>query len=156
MTTQTDTLALQPILLPATPSWFPLAWGWWAMLAAVVTTLLCIVLYLRWRTHRLRAKRTALKLFEKPIVAHTPSSAIELLRQAALCYFPRETIASLHGEKWYQFLDLQLGEARFCNKMHEWQAALYQSKRSELDAELINDCKIWVERALPPKRGKRG
>lgn len=90
MTTQTDTLALQPILLPAAPSWFPLAWGWWAMLAAVVTTLLCIVLYLRWRTHRLRAKRTALKLFEKPIVAHTPSSAIELLRQAALCYFPRD------------------------------------------------------------------
>lgn len=105
---------------------------------------------------RLKAKRAALKLFVKPITPHTPSSAIELLRQAALCYYPREAIASLHGEQWYQFLDLQLGETRFSDKMPLWQAALYQNKHGEHDNELVNDCLVWVEKALPPKRGMCG
>ncbi|MCU8167968.1 DUF4381 domain-containing protein [Vibrio vulnificus] len=156
MTTNSTPLELQPLILPAVPSWFPLAWGWWASFASVVVALLLLTAFFLWRKKRLKAKRAALKLFVKPITPHTPSSAIELLRQAALCYYTREAIASLHGEQWYQFLDLQLGETRFSDKMPLWQAALYQNKHGEHDSELVNDCLVWVEKALPPKRGMRG
>ncbi|HAS6347427.1 TPA: DUF4381 family protein [Vibrio vulnificus] len=156
MTTNTQPLALQPLILPDAPSWFPLAWGWWATIAATLVFLLSICLFFLWRRKRLKAKRAALHLFLKPTTPHTPSTAIELLRQAALCYHSRESIASLHGEKWYQFLDTQLGDNRFSSKMSLWQAALYQNVRSEHDLDLVQDCQLWVEKALPPKRGWRG
>ena len=125
-------------------------------MATTVAVLLLITVFFVWRRKRLKAKRAALQLFLKPTTPHTPSTAIELLRQSALCYHSRAAIASLHGEKWYQFLDTQLGETRFSNKIALWQAALYQNVRSEHDAELIQDCQLWVEKALPPKRGMRG
>lgn len=156
MTTESQPLPLQPLILPDAPSWLPLAWGWWASIGATLIVLLSIIVFFAWRKKRLKAKRAALHLFIKPTTPHTPSTAMELLRQAALCYHSRASIASLHGEKWFDFLDTQLGDTRFSNKIALWQAALYQNVRSEHDAELIQDCQWWVEKALPPKRGMRG
>ncbi|NLS11750.1 DUF4381 domain-containing protein [Vibrio sp. SM6] len=152
------TLALDPLVLPHAPSWFPLAWGWWATLAFVVITIIALILTVRIHRSRRKAKRTALSLFAQGNIATSPSAALELLRQAALCYYPRETIASLNGDAWYQFLDEQIGEARFMPKLEQWQAALYQTVSNEEcdNRTLIQDCYDWVAKALPPKRGRRG
>lgn len=149
-------LPLDPLVLPPAPSWFPFAWGWWASLAIVFFSIILTLMILKNRKQYRKAKRTALALFDHPVSAHTPSSALELLRQAALVYYPRNTIASLNGQEWYQFLDQQLGEARFMPKLEQWQSALYQRQTSDDNAQLIMDCRDWVERALPPKRGFRG
>ncbi|MFB9215749.1 DUF4381 domain-containing protein [Vibrio sinaloensis] len=147
--TQTPTLSLQPMHLPDAPAWLPLAWGWWALLGAVVATCLVIWLFIRWNRKRLAPKKTALRLLEN---GNRPSEAIELVRQAALCYYPREEIAQLTGEQWYQFLDSQIANPRFTPNLTDWQQALYSKQAVANADELIQDCKDWVEQALPPKR----
>ncbi|WP_153905681.1 DUF4381 domain-containing protein, partial [Vibrio parahaemolyticus] len=53
MTTNNQSLNLEPLILPNAPDWFPLAWGWWAMLAAIVLFVLGVYLYAKWRKKRL-------------------------------------------------------------------------------------------------------
>ncbi|KHT48168.1 DUF4381 domain-containing protein [Vibrio sinaloensis] len=147
--TQASPLSLQPLHLPEAPAWFPLAWGWWAVFAAVLLCLLVMWLLLRWNKKRLAPKKTALRLLTQ---GAKPSEAIELVRQAALCYYPREEIAQLTGTTWYEFLDSQLKAPRFTPNQTQWQQALYSKQPISNGDELIQDCKDWVEQALPPKR----
>lgn len=59
--TQTSTLPLQPMHLPDAPSWFPLAWGWWALIAGAFLLVLIVILIWRWNKKTLSTKenRTA-------------------------------------------------------------------------------------------------
>lgn len=83
----TTSLDLNGLHLPELPSWFPLAWGWWASLAGILIVMLIIGLAVRWHRRRLAPKKTALRLLSLTVTPQTPSSAIELVRQAALCYY---------------------------------------------------------------------
>ncbi|CAM2975480.1 DUF4381 domain-containing protein [Vibrio mytili] len=153
MTTNTQSLDLEPLMLPNAPDWFPLAWGWWALLTGIIFILLSVCFYYKWRKKRLRAKKTALRLLTTS--TNTPSSALEILRQAALSYFPREVIAPLTGTAWYEFLDKQTDENRFVDKQQQWQAALYQKSDQEQHQSLVDDCTFWINHALPPKKKAR-
>ncbi len=152
MTTHNQSLNLEPLILPDPPHWLPLAWGGWAMLAGIIIAVLGLILFFRWRAKRLRAKKTALRLLTHPLDPHTPSSAMEILRQATLSYFPREEIAQLTGSAWYEFLDSHTKETRFVDKQQQWREALYQKSSPEQHQDLIDDCIFWVRLALPPKR----
>lgn len=147
--TQTSTLPLQPMHLPDAPSWFPFAWGWWALIAGAFLLVLIVILTWRWNKKRLAPKKTALRLLERTL---KPSEAMELLRQAALCYYPRTDIAQLTGDKWYEFLDAQVDSSRFVPNQSAWQQVLYSKQTSENDKELIQHCIEWVEHALPAKK----
>ncbi|MDP5252641.1 MULTISPECIES: DUF4381 domain-containing protein [unclassified Vibrio] len=152
MTTNTHPLPLEPSLLPPTPSWLPLSWGWWFIIAFILLSLAGLVVFIRWRHRRYRAKKAALALLYRPTAPLTPSSALEILRQAALSYFDRQTIAKLSGTQWYQFLDQQMKTPCFVERQSAWQKALYQDVHQD-NQTLIDDCCLWVEQALPPKRG---
>ncbi|MGF1751995.1 DUF4381 domain-containing protein [Vibrio makurazakiensis] len=156
-TTQTPPLDLSPSLLPEVPSWWPLQWGWWSLIAACLIIICAVILYLRHRKNKLISKKAALKIFALKTQPLTPSGALEVLRQAALSYFPRERVAHLTGDDWYQFLDSQVSKPIFTHNQQLWQQALY-SKSTKPDAQaeqLIQDCERWVNEALPPKRGGR-
>lgn len=62
----TTSLDLNGLHLPELPSWFPLAWGWWASLAGILIVMLIIGLAVRWHRRRLAPKKTALRLFRCP------------------------------------------------------------------------------------------
>lgn len=141
-------LPLNDLHLPDVPSWFPLAWGWWATAAAVVLVLLLITVYLRWQKKRLAPKKTALLLIPK----EKPAAAIELVRQVALCYYPREQIAQLTGRDWYVFLDSQIDSPLFESNFEQWQKVLYSRQAVENSNELVEHCSQWVNQALPPKK----
>ncbi|MFB9136560.1 DUF4381 domain-containing protein [Vibrio olivae] len=143
-------LPLKSLHLPEMPSWFPLAWGWWASLAAVLIAVLLVWLFIRWRVKRMAPKKTALRMLAN---TKEPSSAIELLRQAALCYYPREDMAALTGKPWYVFLDRQIGKTLFERNQERWQQALYSREPIEDAQELVEHCVYWVENALPPQKG---
>ncbi|MGC9422441.1 MULTISPECIES: DUF4381 domain-containing protein [Vibrio] len=146
------TLSLNPLHLPTQPSWWPLAWGWWASLAVVLIISLVMIALLIWRKKRLAPKKTALRLLCQTSGYQTPSAAMELLRQTALCYYPRDYIAPLTGHEWYTFLDTQLGQSRFVPNVSLWQQALYQKTPVTHPDQLINDCQLWISEALPPKK----
>lgn len=161
--TQTQPIPLKPLHLPTEPGIWPLPWGYWAILAVSIVTVLLLIWLTRSYKRKARAKKAALKLIESHN-GSTPSSALEIIRQAALSYFPREDIAKLSGDQWLAFLDSQLDNPRFKANSHRWQQALYRKPTNiqttngdntdgaHADRELINDCLHWVQYALPPKR----
>lgn len=143
-------LPLKDMALPQVPDWFPLAWGWWASLAGIVVVFAIFLFYIRWKKKRLAPKKTALHLIPK----EKPAAALELVRQVALCYYPREQIAQLTGKDWYTFLDSQVAIPVFEQNYELWQSVLYRKQTVENVDELVQHCYQWVEQALPPKRRK--
>ncbi|WP_194436545.1 DUF4381 domain-containing protein [Vibrio fluminensis] len=141
-------LPLNDMALPEAPSWFPLTWGWWAALGACFLIIIALIVFLRWRKKRLAPKKTALLLIQR----EQPAAALELVRQAALCYYPREQIAQLTGNDWYTFLDSQVSTPIFAANAERWQSALYSKQIIENGDELVQHCYQWVDEALPPKK----
>ncbi len=152
MKESSNLLDLNALQLPAAPSWLPLSWGWWAVIAAVFLTVVAIIWIIRWKQKRMAPKKTALRLLNPALGHQTPSAAIELVRQAALCYYPRDQVAHLTGPDWYSFLDSQVDSPIFMKNESLWQQALYQKQKVENAQDLIADCYQWVETALPPQK----
>ena len=111
-----EQIPIRDLHLPAEIGWWPLAPGWWVLLALVMAGLLWLAYrgFVRWRANR--ARRVALRQLraiaaeyaaERDAVA-TSRQLSELLRRALLAYAPRSIIAGLTGERWLEFLDAGL------------------------------------------------
>ena len=151
----TPKLELSPVITPDAPYWWPLAWGWWCLIVVVMAILIVAVkLYQKHQQDRVIQKIALAKLTNNPDIS--PAEALATVRQAAISYFPREMVASMQGEQWYQFLDSQLKSPRFIDHSDAWQQSLYQSEHTAIDPStrkaLVDDCTYWVRHALPPKR----
>lgn len=103
---------LRDLHAPDPISWWPPALGWW-LVAAVVLSLLALLLpYLGrgWRRRRLRrairAELDALHRAEsdEDVIPYL-LAANQLLRRVALTLAPRNQIAALHGLAWVDRLD---------------------------------------------------
>lgn len=104
---------LRDIHLPAPPTLWPPAPGWW-LLALLAMTAAALGARLAWRTWRRRRPRRAavrrvaalrarLRNGEAPEVLIAELST--LLRRAAMVRHPRVQVAGLTGEDWLAFLD---------------------------------------------------
>lgn len=149
-------LPLQELHFPEPPSFWPLPWGWWTLLAAVLLTILLIVAFIVWRVRRVKAKKAAIALLELEKATISPSGAMEIVRQAVLSYYPRSRVSHLSGESWLTFLDSQVKGSIFCPHEETWLMALYQKDGVDNREELVSQCAQWLNSALPPKRGGRG
>ena len=155
-------LPLASLHLPEPPGAWPVAWGWWAVLAAVI--LFIMIALLSWHKHKKnrRAKKAALKLLTNMCRREAnPNKKValanDLLRQACLAYYPRGMLASLHGSAWYEFLDMQSAvknASSFTANQAEWQQALYQKQpvSEALAIGLIQQVEQWIEQTLPPSK----
>jgi hypothetical protein len=102
---------LRDLHLPPAPGMWPLAWGWWLMIACCIIFLaLSPRLYAIWqlRQGKLRFLQQ-LKTIEDAYQANPNQPLLltefaYLLKRVALSYFPRQEVASLHGEAWVMFL----------------------------------------------------
>ena len=106
-------LALRDLHLPEAIGWWPLAPGWWLLIALAVLGLGWLLLR-AWRKRQFNAARRyairALAAVEaeyrenhNPVaLGHQVSS---LLRRAMLAYAPRHEVAGLTGESWLEWLD---------------------------------------------------
>jgi len=155
-------LDLSPIITPSAPSWWPLAWGWWAVIITAIVVIALVFFIIKRRQKNQYAKNEALACFRNSQPSNTlsPSAAQDIVRQAALSYFPRDKVAGLSGDDWLAFLDAQLAKPLFVAKQSQWQQALYQdaalmNDEQKMDQQqLVNDCETWLRKALPPKRGR--
>jgi hypothetical protein len=104
---------LRDIHLPDPISWWPLAPGWYGLMALAVLLAIGISYRLYKRHANALAKNKALALlsmykeqYEKDGNAQVASARIsELLRRVALVYYPRSEVASIHGDGWIDFLN---------------------------------------------------
>lgn len=116
-----DQIPLRDLHLPEAISWWPLAPGWWVVIALFAVGLGYLIrLYLRnhargaARRHALQQLQTLTADFEQHHNAVTFSSDMsELLRRTMLAYAPRQEVAGLTGDDWLAWLDRDLNQPRF-------------------------------------------
>jgi hypothetical protein len=116
-----DLLPLRDIHLPESVGWWPIAPGWWVLIALAFAGLLYLLYrqYLKWRWNA--ARRVALselarirREYEQGADALALSKALtELLRRSMLAYAPRGEMAGLTGDRWLQWLDRGLEDRPF-------------------------------------------
>ena len=106
-------LPLRDLHLPDAIGWWPLAPGWWFLIALVAG----FAAWFAWREYRLwlgnAPRRHALKelaRFENEYLEHRNPVVLgkqvsELLRRGMLAYAPRAEVAGLTGEAWLAWLD---------------------------------------------------
>ncbi len=148
-------LGLHDIILPPPPSWWPPSI--WASLAAVLllAVLALMAIFAFQYVNKRKNQRLAIKqLNQQPNISISELNT--LLKQAALQYYPREEVASLHGQLWLDFLTLSCGnKADFSSQQTRWLAALYQQD-SQAQADDIQLARIWLKQALPATTSWRG
>ena len=116
-----EQLPLRDIHLPEAIGWWPLAPGWWLLLALALIGLgLLLRHFLRARA-RGAARRQALQQLGQLTAEyeqHRDAAAFmaqvsSLLRRTMLAYAPREEVAGLTGDDWLAWLDHDLDAPRF-------------------------------------------
>ncbi|MCE9679532.1 DUF4381 domain-containing protein [Shewanella sp. AS1] len=149
--------ALKDIHTPAEIGAWPLAYGYWLALAAVLILLITSLIWLIKRHKHLAAKRQALQAIKQLDLNH-PQFAIEInaiVKRAAMSYLPRGEIASLDGDAWYRWLvdRAPSTDQRLCQLL----AKRYQAQALTLtEAELLKALTSnWMKQALPLKTSNK-
>ncbi|MDH4109903.1 MAG: DUF4381 domain-containing protein [Gammaproteobacteria bacterium] len=116
-----EQIPIRDLHLPAEIGWWPLAPGWWILIAIAAAGCAWLAWrgWLDWR--RGRARRVALREFGKLVVQYRNSGDAvrfakqlsQLLRRAMLAYAPRAEVAGLTGETWLAWLDRGLDQRPF-------------------------------------------
>ena len=99
---------LREIILPPPVPWWPLAPGWWLLLAAIAlaASAFAFRLFRRWRANAYR--RAALR---ELAIAGDVTAIAEILKRTALVAYPRKDVAALSGAAWLAWL-AQTGHRR--------------------------------------------
>lgn len=114
-------LPLRDLHLPAEIGWWPLAPGWWILIALAAGGFAWL-LYRAWRRflhnrprraalRKLSGVRGAFEYGADPVALATEIS--EILRRAMLAYAPRADVAGLTGPRWLRWLDRGLEQPLF-------------------------------------------
>lgn len=107
-----QSLQLHDIHLPGDPNIWPLAIGWWILMAFALILLIYLLLKVRKHLYIKKHKkmlREEYAILEKKLKESPNKNGIAeaniLLRRLALAYYPDTNIASLTGSDWLSFLD---------------------------------------------------
>lgn len=108
--TATMQLPLHDIVDEHHVSWWPLAFGWWLVLAVVVLSLVLLTLWGRRAQQHRRRARSVEALLQAP--ANSISDVNLRLKQVLLLKYPRAQLANLNAEAWQQRLAAELPEQK--------------------------------------------
>ena len=139
-----EQLPIRDLHLPQAIGWWPLAPGWWILIALAFAGL-CYLLYRAYQKWRWNAaRRVALK--ELARVRSEYASGMdavtlaielsELLRRTMLAYAPREEVASLTGKTWLQWLDRGLDDQPFTQGSGQTLESLPYRDRTRVEDEV--------------------
>lgn len=157
-----EDIPLRDLHLPEPIGWWPLAAGWW-LLIALVAAGLCWFLWRAWRRwRRASARRIALAELKQLSAAYEQDgNAVQLARglsaltrRAMLAYAPRSDVAGLTGEAWLAWLDRGLPTALFASGPgRELESLPYRGQQAVTDevdtAALIAAVKQRLSTPLP-------
>ncbi len=155
---QSAPLQLHDIHLPEQVSNYPIAPGWWLLLALIIIS--AVWSYKKFKkSRRLNAsKQQALTALENN-PSMSAKECITLLKWAAMQYVNRQQLAKLYGKGFQDFLMKQLPEKHQASFTMLSSAAFlgqYQTEQAgTTTADIDRDChlatKLWLNHALPIK-----
>lgn len=146
---------LRDIHLPADPSWWPPAPGWWVLAAICVSLLVCTFLWLRARNRRRQWRRQIMAEFNQIATNEDfrldPPRLIaelsQLLRRSGRLI--DATAPSLRGSAWLAFLDAQLGGEEFSQGPGRILLDGPYQRKADVDADaLLALVRRWMTRAF--------
>jgi len=151
---QASQLQLHDIHLPEQVSGFPIAPGWWLLVAIIIFT--AIWAYKKHQKNkRLNASKKQAMAMLTDNKTLSAKDCIALLKWAAMQYFSRQQLAKLYGENFQAFLIEQLPEKHQLHFTELTTAAFksqYQAKQVSVET-VDQDCqqaaKLWLSHALP-------
>ena len=116
-----EQLPLRDLHLPEAIGWWPLAPGWWFLiaLAAAGVMYLLFLQFRKWQHNAVRriALRELARIrtdYEAGMDAQSLAKALSaLLRRGMLAYAPRSEVAGLTGDDWLEWLDRGLDDRPF-------------------------------------------
>jgi Domain of unknown function (DUF4381) len=145
---------LADIHLPAAPGYWPLALGWWMLIA--LSILLLIALFFWWRSvQKNRYRKLALKELEKIHAEfnRTQNTIIylaginELLKRTALTAYPKQFSASIKGTEWVMWLDSACPTThhQFTQEFSDALTIAHYQKNPQVDADKLKAlCTTWI------------
>ncbi|WP_054112686.1 DUF4381 domain-containing protein [Marinagarivorans algicola] len=144
------------IIEPAAIGHWPIAWGWWLLIAAIIALLSIVLIAMIQRYRHNRYRRFALNALQD-ISKKTPINAqqqaqqlMQLSKQVGLHAYPshRHSIATAHGEQWLQWLNTTTARPLFADQhAQQWQRNLYApvSAQASADTVLITRMQQWIK-----------
>lgn len=154
-------LPLRDIHLPDSVSWWPLAAGWWILLALIAIAIFTAYLYKARRAKR-RLAREAMAQFGRLMEAYQSNhdsgqlvgALSALLRAVSISLFPRQDVAALTGKEWLQFLDQAVNGktsgagARFDSELGQHLVTLPYNKTASIEPQQLQNllflCRDWL------------
>lgn len=148
----TNTLPLEDIILPPAISWWPLAWGWWAVIVVSLITLTLLV-YGLWRWFRKhRQQQQALQELASS-TENLPSSELYSAVNAWLkiqLKTQQPQALHLHGKAWAEFLQQSTVKPIFSDEIIQaLSQGLYQAQPANISRE---QCLAAAEQWLRAKK----
>ena len=149
---------LKDIHRPDPMGWWPLAPGWYLLAILSIVVIITVIFFIHRYYLYNRARRQALRLltvFQQQYQrdSNGPLGAArvsELLKRVSLAYFPRESVASLQGESWIEFLNSSSNGLNFNCVRTELLETPYQSTIDcDLD-QLFNMARAWINQRRGP------
>ena len=151
---------LNDIVMPSSVPWWPLATGWYVLMALLLLLLgWAIYQFARnWIANRYR--RSALK--DLQALARGIKTPAEkdvclkqippLLKRTALSVYPRGRVAGLSGESWYLFLNSTTDMSSFTHSTFETLNQISYSTgdlgdiNEQATSDLVRACEHWLKR----------
>lgn len=142
---------LNPLVLAEPVGWWPLAAGWYPLIALLLAVMAGVGWkhWKRWQANRYR--REALQALN---AADSARATASILKRAALAAYPRTEVAGLSGPPWHRFLDQTSGETLFCNGIGPLLDQAAYGGQSLAGNELktvMGTAERWVRRHKPAK-----
>lgn len=143
---------LNDIIAPTTASQWPPAPIYWFLLSALVVVIIASVYLVKRIKQQRQKQRQALQKLQQLQADNSSFIALnQLLKGVALLYFPRQAVASLHGELWFDFLQSYSEKKLFTSK-EIFLKRLYSSEQN-CSADDFAQSKIWIKQL--PKQIKK-
>lgn len=146
---------LHDIALPQQINAAPIALGWWLLFALLIGVLFTVFHLYTKRRRLIKSKNNAIKYaMQTPL---NTTTAISILKWAAIEYGQREKIASLYGDGFQQFLIDALpvkNQPHFKELSQPCFEHLYKTQQEQLSNENLQTMVIfWLKHALPMTTG---
>lgn len=149
-----DPLAqLKDIHLPAPTSAWPLSIYWWLVIMAVLLIIGLAVYFVFRYIKKTRLTRLALaELAQLQLQGCDVNDLHKLLKRIALSSYSRDTVASLHGEAWLEFLDQQATTkirvfTEFSANAESWIVNLYSAQPNAIaEPSHFKTCQNWIKK----------
>ena len=152
-----EQIPLRDIHLPDPVGWWPLAPGWWFLIALAAAGIIFLLYkqFLKWRHNA--ARRVALAELKRLRQAYDNGADVltlskslsELVRRSMLAYAPRDEVAGLTGDAWLRWLDRGLtGEPFTTGVGRNLETLPYQRPESMQDETDLRGLLDIVQRRL--------